>query len=156
MRRFVVLALVGAALLVPGQARAADADVEVRVEGDSSALASGCRTVDVARVGRDIFGFVVYRFHQVKRWCWNSPRITYRYVSTYVSDVDPNMDYKGVVASTGNYYTWCCGTTRSGHVSHRQGRFDNCILWFPCTRREYPWVRIWAHGNGSYSYSTGI
>jgi hypothetical protein len=128
MRRFVALALVGAALLVPAQAPAADAGVEVRVEGDSAGLASGCRNVDVARVGRDIFNFVVYRFHQFKRWCWNSPRITYRYVSTYVSDVDPNMDYKGVVASTGNYYTWCCGTTRSGHVSYRQGRFDNCIL----------------------------
>jgi hypothetical protein len=128
MRRFVALALVGAALLVPAQARAADAGVEVRVAGDSAGLSSGCRNVDVARVGRDIFGFVVYKFHQVKRWCWSSPRITYRYVSTYVSDVDPNMDYKGVVAETGNYYIWCCGNSRSGHFSYRQGRFDNCVL----------------------------
>jgi hypothetical protein len=156
MRRFVTLALVAGALVLPGQARAEDADVEVRVSGSEAGALMGCRTVDIAKTGRDIFRFVVYRFHQVKRWCWERPRITYRYVSTYVSDVDPNMEYEGVVGANGYYYLWCCGRAKSGHYSYRQGKFSNCILWFPCTRTEYPWVKIWAHGDGSYSYATGL
>src|SRR3712207_5746094 len=57
-----------------------------------SSAALGCRTVDVARVGRDIFGFVVYKFHQRKRWCWDYPRITSKSISAYVTHVDPNME----------------------------------------------------------------
>lgn len=141
MRRLLLLALLVGVLAVPGQAGAA---------------ASGCRTVDVARVGRDLFGFVVYKFHQVKSWCWSYPRITSKSIYTYVSDVDPNMRYGGIVAATGYFYPWCCGNAYSGHYSFRQGKFQNCILWFPCTRTEYPWVKIWAHGNGTYTYATGI
>lgn len=141
MRRLLLLALLAGALAVPGEA---------------SASASGCRTVDIARTGKDIFGFVVYRFHQVKSWCWSYPRITSKSIYTYVSDVDPNMDYAGIVAAQGNYFTWCCGNASSGHYSLRQGKFKNCILWFPCSRTEYPWVRIWAHGDGSYRWATGL
>jgi hypothetical protein len=156
MRRVVGLALVAGALALPAQAPAAEASVEAGESAIAVASASGCRTVDIARVGRDIFGFVVYKFHQVKRWCWDYPRITSVGVHTYVSDVDPNMDYDGIVASTSYFYTWCCARRTSGHYSMRQGKFKNCILWFPCTRVEYPWVKIWARGNGSYSWATGI
>ena len=175
MKRFFVSAFVAGALIVPGAAWAAGetsmVDVGVRGAGRSleragahgglvqqaaAATASGCRTVDVARVGRDIFGFVVYKFHVRKRWCWTYPRITSVAVSTYVSDVDPNMEYRGGVAAGGYYYTWCCVSSRSGHYSLRQGKVENCILWFPCTRTEYPWVKVWVRGNGSYRYSTGL
>src|SRR5919109_1065433 len=149
MRRIVALGLVAAALVLPGQAWAAEAAVESADDTVTTASADGCRTVDIPKVGRDIFGFVVYKFHQVKRWCWNYPRITSVSVYTYVSDVDPNMDYDGIVASVSSYYTWCCGRSTSGHYSMRQGKFKNCILWFPCTRVEYPWVKIWARANGS-------
>jgi hypothetical protein len=156
MRRIAALALVAAALALPGQARAAEPAVALADGTVATASVDGCRTVDIPKVGRDIFGFVVYKFHQVKRWCWDYPRITSVSVYTYVSDVDPNMDYDGVVASAGSFYTWCCGRSTSGHYSMRQGKFKNCILWFPCTRVEYPWVKIWARANGSYSWATGI
>jgi hypothetical protein len=158
VRRVIALTLLAGALSLPSQAWAEDQGVaEVSVESPADAtLSAGCRTVDVARVGRDIFGFVVYKFHQVKRWCWTFPRITSRSVYTYVSDVDPNMEYRGVVAAYGNYYTWCCSTGSSGHLSYRQGKFDNCIWWFPCTRREYPWVKIYAHADGTYTKATGL
>ena len=131
------------------------ADDRVR-RGEASRSAQGCRTVDVARVGRDIFGFVVYRFHQRKRWCWDYPRITGKWISSYVSDVDPNMEYRGVVAAGGYFYEWCCSRPRSGHVSLRQARFENCVLWFPCTRTEYPWVKIRVRGDGSWVAATGL
>jgi hypothetical protein len=141
VRRLLLLALLAGALLVPAGANAS---------------ASGCRTVDIARTGKDVFGFVVYRFHQVKRWCWSYPRVTSTSAYTYVSDVDPNMEYTGVVAVQGNFYPWCCGRSTSGHYSLRQATFKNCILWFPCSRTEYPWVKIWAHADGSYKWATGL
>jgi hypothetical protein len=160
VRRVIAIALLAGALILPSGAWAAE-DVgaleEVAVESTADATSSrGCRTVDVARVGRDIFGFVVYKFHQVKRWCWESPRITWRQVYTYVSDVDPNMKYRGIVSSVGYFYRWCCSSSSSGHYSRRQGRFDNCVWWLPCTRTEYPWVKIYAHADGSYWRSTGL
>ena len=168
MKRLLVLALVVGALGAPGVAAADAADTEVRVvEAGGRTTTSptlhlvassrdGCRTVDVARVGRDIFGFVVYRFHQRKRWCWDYPRITSKSVTTYVSDVDPNMEYRRVVEANGYFYTWCCSRANSGHVSLRQAKFENCVLWFPCTRTEYPWVRIRIRGDGSWRAATGL
>lgn len=156
MRRVVALAFVAGALVLPAQASAAGAGAQEAEATLETTSAGGCRTVDVARVGRDIFGFVVYKFHQVKHWCWDFPRVTSVSVWTYVSDVDPNMDYLGIVGSKSTFYTWCCGSPRSGHYSFRQGKFKNCVLWFPCTRTEYPYVKIWARGDGSYSWATGL
>jgi hypothetical protein len=124
MRSIIGLALVAGALVLPSQAMAAgDSAIEVHAEGTAAQSAAGCRTVDVARIGRSALGFVVYKFHQVKRWCWSYPRVTSVRTSTYVSNVDPNWDYRGVIASRGFFYRWCCGDGRSGHYTFRQGRF---------------------------------
>jgi hypothetical protein len=142
VKRLLILALLASAFAFPAQA---------------DASLSGCRTVDVARVGRSPLGFVVYKFHLVKRWCWRYPRITYTNAYTYVSDVDAyTMRYGGLVAATGSYYRWCCGTSRSGHFSFRQARFSNCLWKLSCWRVDYPWVRIWVHANGTYSARTGV
>ena len=173
MKCLLALVLVVGALAAPGVAAADASDTEVRVSdaggrttvfrtndpaarSRATSSSEGCRTVDVAHVGRDIFGFVVYRFHQRKRWCWDYPRITSKSVTTYVSDVDPNMEYRGVVEANGYFYTWCCSDAYSGHVSLRQAKFENCVLWFPCTRTEYPWVRIRVRGDGSWAAATGL
>ncbi len=160
MKRAFALALLAGMLVTPLPARAAETAEEVEVavtRGKSATAVSGCKTVDVARTGWDIFRLdVVYRFHQRKRWCWRYPRITWTSVSVYVTDVDPNMEYRGVVSASGNFYTWCCSRRRSGHYSMRQGKFDNCVLWFPCMRREYPWVKIWVRANGTWKADTGV
>ena len=157
MRRVIALAFAAGVLVVPGQAaEAAEADVEVEVTSSAEAsYLKGCRTVDVAKTQRSILGFVVYRFHQVKKWCWNYPRILSRTVWTYVDQVDPNMSYDGVVATVGYYYGWVTGVPGSGHYSFREGKFQNCVVWVGCLGTYYPWVKIWARSNGSYSYATG-
>lgn len=175
MKHLLAVVLLAGALGAPGAA-AADERADIEVTASDAAGATelsqtddrlvarrpargsrvGCRTVDVAYVGRDIFRFVVYKFHQRKRWCWDYPRITAKWVTTYVSDVDPNMEYRRLVAANGYFYTWCCGSRRSGHVSLRQAKFQNCLLWFPCTRTEYPWVRIRVRGDGSWRAATGL
>lgn len=114
-----------------------------------------CRTVSVARVHRTFLGFVAFKFWQRKRWCWSYPRILSREVSTFITDVDPNYQYKGVVSSWGDWYTWCCGTVYSGQSSFRQARFTNCVLKIGCVGEYYPWVRINSRADGSYVYTTG-
>ena len=114
-----------------------------------------CRTVSVARIHRTFLGFVAFKFWQRKRWCWNYPRILSREVTTYVTNVDPNYQYVGVVSSWGAWYIWCCGNSYSGHTSFRQARFTNCVLKIGCVGEYYPWVRINSRANGSFSYATG-
>src|ERR671919_1314000 len=110
MRRLIGLAPVAGALVLPSQATAAeDPAIEIHAEGAAAESAAGCRSVDVARIGRSALGFVVYKFHPVKRWCWSYPRVTSVRTSTYVSNVDPNWDYRGVIASRSFFYRWCCG-----------------------------------------------
>ena len=86
MKCLLALVLVVGALAAPGVAAADAADTEVRVSdaggrttvfrtndpaarSRATSSSEGCRTVDVAHVGRDIFGFVVYKFHQRNSWC---------------------------------------------------------------------------------------
>jgi hypothetical protein len=162
MRTFALALLVGA-LAAPAPAGATPQPVPPRlaaryVEVSAHPLepaSAGCRRVDVARVGRSLLGFVVYKFHQVKRWCWDFPRITYKRVYAYVSDVDPYMHYAGVVSRVGYFYRWCCSTAYSGHYSLRVAKFQNCVPWIGCIRTEYPWVKIWVRAGGSYAYATG-
>jgi hypothetical protein len=142
VRRLLLLALVAGAVIFLSSAEAS---------------LSGCRTIDVARVGRSPLGFVVYKFHHVKRWCWKYPRVTYVRSYTYVSDLDAyTMRYGGVIAATGFSYTWCCRSPTSGHFSLRQGKFSNCLWRLGCWRVDHPWVRIWAHGDGTYTARTGV
>jgi hypothetical protein len=158
MRHAIALAFAAGAVIAPAQAWAADVEADVDVEVTSAVgttALEGCRTVDVARTQRSVLGFVVFRFHQVKKWCWTYPRITSRAVWTYVSDVDPMMNYQGVVSSVGYYYNWLAGIPGSGHYSFRQGKFENCLVWFSCIGTYYAWVKIWVRANGTYSYATG-
>jgi len=148
---------------VAGSVAAEEVDVDaspVVQEVDRDALGRTiatyyCRTLSVARVHRTFLGFVAFKFWQRKRWCWRYPRILSTTVSTYITNVDPNFQYKGVVSSSGNWYVWCCGNPYSGQTSFREARFTNCILKIGCVGEYYPWVRINARANGSYAYTTG-
>ena len=119
-----------------------------------SLQSSGCRSVSIARVGRSLFGSVIYKYWQDKYWCWSYPKVTSASVGVHVGDVDPFWYYRGTVASQGWYFNWCCGSGTSGHYSLRQGKFENVIAG-RLLSSEYPWVKIWARGDGSYSYETG-
>jgi hypothetical protein len=112
---------------------------------------SGCDTVDYYVTKRDAFGIkVVWRFHQVKHWCWSYPRITSVSVGSRFSDVDwssavVNWDNHGY----GFYYTWS-GSSVGGHYSYRQGSVSNCVFKIGCLGTAYPQVEMWVNGNGAW------
>ena len=134
----------------------ASASVRLAATQDDCANVYYCRRVDVARVHRTLLGAVAFKFWHWKRWCYRYPRILSVSTGTYVTNVDPNYQYRGVVSAWNQYFVWCCGRADSGHVSYRQARFDNCVLYIGCIGTYYPWVRIRAHANGSYAWNTGL
>lgn len=50
-------------------------------------------------------------------------------------------------------YTWG-GNGRGGHYSLRQAAMQNCV-WAICLLTQYPYVKIWAHADGSYTWEVG-
>lgn len=115
-----------------------------------------CRTARVARVHRSLFGFVLFKYWHWKRWCWRYPRVLSVQSGTYVTNVDGAIYYRGETSAIDYPYVWCCGRSDSGHFSQRQGHLENCVFRYGCFSNFYPWVRIRAHGDGSYTWRTGI
>jgi len=115
-----------------------------------------CRTARVARVHRSLLGFVLFKYWHWKRWCWRYPQILSVQSGTYVTDMDGAVYYRGEMSAIDYRYVWCCGRADSGHFSQRQGHFENCAFRYGCFSNFYPWVRIRAHGDGSYTWRTGI
>jgi len=119
---------------------------------EGAGSASGCKTVDAWKNKYTLLGSLAYRFHHTKRWCWNSNRVTSVNTDVYVSHVQECcQDYEGVIASSGYYYDYFSNISKSGHYSRRQGKFRNCILRYGCISTTYPWVKIYAHGNGTWN-----
>lgn len=114
-----------------------------------------CRRVDVARVQKSVTGlFVAFKFWHWIRWCWKDNRTFNITTGHYLTDVANTMQYAGVVSAWAGHYVWCCRLYDSGYVTHRQIRMDNCVF-SRCFGSWYPWVRIRAHGDGSYTYRVG-
>src|SRR5581483_2422335 len=119
-------------------------------EGNSSIqllATTYCKTVDIARTGYTILGFVDYKFHKRKYWCYNGSAVSNVNVSVYLSNMDPLHFYRGIVAQWDIPYA-------TSHDSMRQGQIDNCISTYGCISTTYPAVQIVAYANGSYGYST--
>jgi hypothetical protein len=122
------------------------------------ASASGCRSLDVWRNKYTLLGGLAYRWHQTKYWCWSGRRI---YgpgysgdpsIGYYVSDSDGFNVFLGITGEATYYYSWG-GSSRGGHYS-RQAGMQNCI-WAVCLATQYPYVKIWAHRDGTYVWEVG-
>ena len=117
-----------------------------------SLQASGCREIDIAKDGKSfLFNSLVYRWHHSKRWCWSNGRVTGVWSSAYATNMDANWYYRGLAGSTGYFY----GSNQSGHYSFREAEMENCVLKYGCIGSEYPWIKIWVRGDGSYSWERG-
>jgi hypothetical protein len=111
---------------------------------------SGCKWVRAWRNKYTLLGFLAYRWNQRKYWCWSNRRITTVRVEAYMSDVDPNF-YLREIYRSGWYYSYFSGIGNSGHYSRRGARVENCIFRYGCIGNTYPWVKIYAHGDGSWN-----
>jgi hypothetical protein len=107
-----------------------------------------CKTVQAARVGYTLLGFVAYKFWERVYFCYNGvSAVSNVNVSAYVSNMDSQHYYRGVVNQWGYYV----GTS---YDSMRQGQIDNCVLKYGCIGSYYPAVQIIAYKDGSWYYGT--
>jgi hypothetical protein len=116
--------------------------------------ASGCKTVWVARTRTSVFGSLLWRYQQDKYFCWSYPQVTTVSVSAYPCCLDPFWRWAGNIGSSGWYFSKL-GSSRGGHYSFRQGKFEQTVLG-QVTATATPWTKLWVHGDGSWSYATDV
>jgi len=81
-----------------------------------------CKTVQAARIGYTFLGFVAYKFWERVYFCYNGvSAVSNVQVSAYVSNMDSQHYYRGVVSQWGYYQ----GTS---YNAMRQAQIDNCVL----------------------------
>jgi hypothetical protein len=121
-------------------------------------LSAGCKVVRAWHTQQSLLGRTLYRFHQVKRFCWRYPHITFINTAIDITDVDNCcVRFEGLVegASQNYYYTWK-SVADGGHFSYRKGQVGNCILRWGCLATWYPWVTLWVNGNGAWKGEHGV
>ena len=118
------------------------------------ASASGCLSVDAWRNKYTLLGFLAYRWHQTKYFCWSGGAVNSVTIGSYVSDNDGTNYYRGLLSSDHWYFSWN-GNSHGGHYSIRQAIMENCVPVFGCLSTSNPWVKIWAYANGTWSYTVG-
>lgn len=107
-----------------------------------------CKAVAAARTGYTLLGFVAYKFWERVYFCYNGlSSVSNVNVSAYVSNMDSQEYYRGVVSQWGYYQ----GTS---YNAMRQGQIDNCVLKYGCIGSSYPAVQIIVYKDGSWFYIT--
>jgi hypothetical protein len=167
VRIIIVAAVMAAFLISAGQAsaRPRDAapppDVQVATStttgdpdpGAGYAWPSGCRDVDVYATQKSfLFGTTIYKFHQLKHWCWRSGAI-YDERHAWSFQGSSTACLQTVYPANAWYYTWSAGLPKSGHYSEERAHVTNCVFHFGDWKEFYPDVKIWSYANGGYNVS---
>jgi hypothetical protein len=117
------------------------------------AYPSGCRQVDVAAVEKSfLFKTVVYRFHQIKHWCWHNG-VVYDERHAWSFDGSSTACLDTVYAPNAWFFAWQ-GKSAGGHFSEEHAHVTNCVFKIGNWSQLYPDVKIWAHADGSYDQTT--
>jgi hypothetical protein len=120
-----------------------------RTDLAAGVFASRCKRVWAARVYRNIFGTVLWKYFQQQAFCYNGVRVTSLYDWRRWPELRaPGWSFKGHIARavTGRAGSWHYGTWT-------QGRFRLCWAW--CIEERLPWVDLDVYGNGAWSHRTG-
>jgi len=147
--------------LTPAQQRAVmelyrHVNIETSVVEGRSELAApvtgSCRTVGYTVTARSTFvGGLLWRYTHWLRYCYNGTVITYFSSWPEVYLDDPFWQYAGEVS-----YSVLGGNGQSYVRAYRQGAFCQYFPTVGCAWYRYPWVTIWAYGNGSWTATGAI
>jgi hypothetical protein len=115
---------------------------------------SGCRTVDLFTEQKSfLFHVRIYRFHQVKHWCWRGGAI-YDERHAWEFDGSSTACLDVVYLDNAWYFAWVPGKPQSGHYSEERAHATNCVFHVGDWKEFYPDVRIWAYADGTYKVTT--
>jgi hypothetical protein len=114
---------------------------------------SGCRQVDVAAVAKSIiFQTVIYKFHQIKYWCWHRGSV-YNERHAWSFQGSSTACFDTAYPPNSWFFAWH-GNGQGGHFSEEHAHVTNCIWKLGDWTQLYPDVKIWAHADGTYDSST--
>jgi len=117
------------------------------------AYPSGCRQVDVAATATSfLFKSVVYRFHQIKHWCWHRG-LVYDERHAWSFQGSSTACFNTAYPPNAWFFAWH-GHAQGGHYSEERAWVTNCVFKIGSWNQLYPDVKIWAHADGSYDHTT--
>lgn len=180
MKPFVAVAIVAAALLLAGAARAgtaiapddpgcADSYVDcgfgetdvgptyesMSVYNSPDAAYGRCRTVHAIARRRNLAFFVVYEYVEQVRYCWNGVAVTYFWRDRFPRSLNFGWTFDG------NVWTDCgpgdpehCSGKHGawGETAASKGQFHVCLVYAIC-KTKIPTVSLTVYGNGAFGGS---
>jgi hypothetical protein len=109
----------------------------------------GCRQVDVAAIAKSfLFHSVIYRFHQIKHWCWHNG-IVYDERHAWTFEGSSTACFNTAYPDNSWFFSWH-GKAQGGHFSEVRAWVTNCVFKVGAWNQLYPDVKIWAHADGSW------
>jgi hypothetical protein len=118
----------------------------------------GCARVSVASRAQAALPPRVtwYRLRVTKRWCWNRGKVIPKR-RLEVHQGWPHVHWIYNVQRTNRtvnrHYAWKRGHRRSGHKTYVEGHAEACFPFAGCFTNRYPYVRLYAHSDGSWHAS---
>ena len=100
-----------------------------------------------------LFHVRVYRFHQVKHWCWRGG-VIYDERHAWTFEGSSTACLQTVYPDNSWFFTWAPGKPQSGHYSEERAHATNCVFHIGDWKEFYPDVKIWAHADGTYVVTT--
>jgi hypothetical protein len=117
----------------------------------------GCREISGKITGYNVLGDKIWSFKMTAYWCWSSGRITYKHSDYDVST--PGQWWRCLDNSDCLVSTSSSSGTTSPWIRYREAGYGQCFpsaLGGGCYHKNYPWLRFYMYGNGSYTIKHGI
>jgi hypothetical protein len=121
--------------------------------GSQSTAPSGCRDVDIVTSEVSfLFHSNIYRFHQLKHWCWRRGTVyDERHAWSFAGGATACFD----TAYPDNHWTFTWnGNQTGGDFSEERAHVTNCVFHIGDWKEYYPDVKIWAYADGTYKVET--
>lgn len=123
-----------------------------------TASSAGCRSYTQDQSANSPLGALLYRFTQRYYWCWYLTTVYNQSMSRDITNITAGWSYQKLISSYTEYYNW-------GNFYHHKGGYRwyrklefkgycvnvGTIITVTICQYRYPWLKFWAHANGTYS-----
>lgn len=118
-----------------------------------SSRPSGCLDIEIDATQKSVlFHSEIYKFEQVKHWCW-SGGVIYDERHAWTFDGSSTACFDTVYPDNHWTFSWN-GAPNGGDYSEERAHVTNCVFHIGDWKEFYPDVKIWAYADGTYKVET--